>query len=202
MTLRLEEKIYIKNLNLFEFKKWMNINNIKKIFPTRIVNSIYFDNDLKMYFDSIEGVLPRKKIRIRTYGTKNFLITKNKIKKEIKISYYNYRKKIVDDVKLNSSLLQQVFFDEIYGICKPIINVFYKRSYFKLKEYRITIDEEINYSKVSNSFISKPSIQDTESIIEIKSNNIFKKDDILKNFPLARSRFSKYCRGIELLKIF
>jgi len=155
-----------------------------------------------MYKDSIEGVLPRKKIRIRTYGTKNFLITKNKIKNEIKISYYNYRRKIVDDVKLNSSLLQQGFFDEIYGICKPIINVFYKRSYFKLKEYRITIDEEINYSKVSNSFISKPSIQDTESIIEIKSNNIFKKDDILKNFPLARSRFSKYCRGIELLKIF
>ena len=38
----------------------------KILYPERNINSVYFDNDnLSMYHDSIEGSVPRKKIRIR-----------------------------------------------------------------------------------------------------------------------------------------
>ena len=201
MSLRLEEKIFIKNLNIFEFKKWLSLNNINKIFSSRIVNSIYFDNRLKMYLDSTEGIAPRKKIRLRTYGTKKFFSSNHQIKKETKISFYNYRKKIVESINFNSKIFKQGIFDEDYGSCKPLLNVFYKRSYYKKNNFRITLDEEINYSKIENGYLNNLTLKDNESIIEVKSDNIFDKDNLLKNFPIARSRFSKYCRGIELLEI-
>jgi hypothetical protein len=75
MSLRLEEKIFIKDLNLFKFKKWLFAHGAKILYPKRIVNSIYFDNELKMYSDSVEGVtVPRKKIRIRAYDNEKFFI--------------------------------------------------------------------------------------------------------------------------------
>ena len=74
MSFRLEEKISIDNFNIFDFKKWLFSKGAKILYPPRIINSIYFDNNLKMYCDSNEGTVPRKKIRIRTYQTKNFLI--------------------------------------------------------------------------------------------------------------------------------
>ena len=75
MSLRIEEKISFNHFNVFEFKKWLFSKGAKILHPTRIINSIYFDNKLRMYDDSIEGTVPRKKIRIRTYETKNFFLT-------------------------------------------------------------------------------------------------------------------------------
>ena len=43
---------------------------IKKLFPSRIINSIYFDTvSLNFFHDSEEGISPRKKVRIRYYNT-------------------------------------------------------------------------------------------------------------------------------------
>lgn len=201
MSLRLEEKIHIENLNIFEFKKWLSLNNANMIFSSRIVNSIYFDNNFKMYFDSIEGVVPRKKIRLRTYDTKNFFTNINSLKLEIKMTYFNYRKKIINNFCLSSNFMKQGIFDKDYGNCEPILNIFYKRTYYKKNNFRITLDEEINYSRIHNGYLSKSTFKDNEFVIELKTSNIFDKDNLLKNFPIARSRFSKYCRGVELLKL-
>ena len=67
MSFRIEEKISINNFNVFEFKKWLFSKGAKTLYPQRIINSIYFDNKLRMYSDSNEGIVPRKKIRIRSY---------------------------------------------------------------------------------------------------------------------------------------
>ena len=37
-----------------------------------------------MYSDSNEGIVPRKKIRIRTYQTKNFFNSKKVLRKKLK----------------------------------------------------------------------------------------------------------------------
>ena len=37
-------------------------------------------------FDTVEGIVPRKKIRIRTYGTDNFISSKNQYSLEIKLT--------------------------------------------------------------------------------------------------------------------
>lgn len=201
MSFRLEEKIFIPRVNSFEFKKWLFSNGGKILYPQRIINSIYFDNELKMYLDSIEGITPRKKIRLRTYNNK-FFFDSNNFKKEVKITYYNYRDKIVDNYLINNSLSNIAIKDKDYGICKPIINIFYLRNYFLFKGIRVTLDENITYFHIKNNKISNFFVKDKEKIIEIKSSNLNKYDFLKELFPQPRSRFSKYCRGIELLNIY
>ena len=201
MSLRIEEKILIKDRNVFEFKKWLFSNDATILHPTRIINSIYFDHNLKMFNESIEGTVPRKKIRIRTYDTLNFLTSKKKYQKEIKITYYNYRGKKVENFSFDLKNIYSGIYDKDYGLCKPNLNVFYKRSYFYLFDTRVTLDEEINYSIINNGKLSKFSIKDKNFVIEIKSQKINNTDFLKEIIPVARTRFSKYCRGIELHNI-
>ena len=73
MSFRIEEKINIRKENLYKFYEWLNSHSGHKIYPNRKIFSIYFDNqNLNMYHDSIEGIIPRKKIRIRTYNDLSF----------------------------------------------------------------------------------------------------------------------------------
>ena len=69
MTFRFEEKIKLHNKKIFFFKEWLSKNKAQNIYPNREVYSIYFDNkEFQTHQDSIEGVVPRKKIRLRTYN--------------------------------------------------------------------------------------------------------------------------------------
>ena len=68
MSYRIEKKLFIQKENFFEFKKRIIEKGAKKIFEDREINSLYFDNFKKeMFHDSLEGLTPRKKIRIRKY---------------------------------------------------------------------------------------------------------------------------------------
>jgi SPX domain protein involved in polyphosphate accumulation len=68
MSFRIEDKLFVKTENLFQFYNFLYKNSAKKIFETRKIKSLYFDNlKLEMYKDSIEGSVPRKKIRVREY---------------------------------------------------------------------------------------------------------------------------------------
>jgi SPX domain protein involved in polyphosphate accumulation len=68
MSFRIEEKLFIKKENLIQFQEFLVKKSVKKIHHPRIIESLYFDNNnLEMYSDSIEGLAPRKKIRIRNY---------------------------------------------------------------------------------------------------------------------------------------
>ena len=54
---------------------------MKKLYKGRLVNSCYLDTyDLRMFSESDEGILPRKKIRFRWYENEEIF------NKEIKIS--------------------------------------------------------------------------------------------------------------------
>ena len=48
--------------------KWINHNGGRVLYPERIICSRYFDNNnMQIYFNTVEGIIPRKKIRIREY---------------------------------------------------------------------------------------------------------------------------------------
>ena len=144
MNFRIEEKINIKKENLFKFYEWLNINSAKKIYPDRKVSSLYFDNqNLNMYYDSIEGLIPRKKIRIRAYN--NQLLTKENINIEKKITSAEGRFKEISSVKNIDEKLKFGIFDQNYGVCKPIIKVSYERAYYSVLNYRVTLDKNIVY---------------------------------------------------------
>ena len=68
MSFRIEDKLHIENKNLIDFKEFLLQKKAKKIHQPRIIESLYFDNtNFQIYNDSVEGLVPRKKIRVRNY---------------------------------------------------------------------------------------------------------------------------------------
>ena len=195
MSFRIEKKLFIKKEQLIEFKKFLFKKNTKQIYKPRVVESIYFDNcDKKIYFDSLEGLSPRKKIRIRYYPEK-------KIKEyflEYKISSVEGRFKKNNKISLDhfNYFLNFGIFDNSYGICKPNLVVSYTREYLRKDDVRITYDANINY----NFFKKNIKKKDHNIIIELKTSINKNLDHLIKEFPFQEIRFSKYCNGIEILQ--
>ena len=68
MSFRIEEKLLIGTDQILEFKDFLMSKSAKQIYHPRIIKSLYFENSHnEMYEDSIEGITPRKKIRVRNY---------------------------------------------------------------------------------------------------------------------------------------
>ena len=200
MSFRNEEKLRVAQSKIFYLKDWINKNSGNVLFPSRIVNSIYFDNqDFSMYHDSMEGVLPRKKIRLRNYQ-KNFVFDKN-ISKEIKISSVEGKYKISENAINPLKLMDNGIYDQNYGLCFPVLNISYKRSYYKIKNIRLTLDEKISYRRIVNNKISDLSTPDNHNIVELKFSSNKLINFVNQNFPFERARFSKYCRGIEFIRL-
>ena len=202
MSFRKEEKLRVASGKIFTLRKWINENQGITIYPTRIVNSIYFDNyEHSMYNHSVEGVTPRKKIRIRTYNKKFDFNQTTKINKEIKITATEGRFKISEIVNDPLKLINFGIYDNNYGLCIPVLNISYQRSYYKIRKIRLTLDEKIIYKRIINKNISELSTFDNYNIVELKYNFDQSSDFVSKNFPFERIRFSKYCRGIEFTKL-
>ena len=135
MSFRIEEKLFIKKENLIQFQEFLLKKSVKKIHHPRIIQSLYFENfSLDMYSDSIEGLSPRKKIRIRNYpneNDKNFYL-------DIKNSAIEGRfktRKIINKIELNEKKTFG-YFDSQYGTCYPKLYVQYQREYSKIDDIR------------------------------------------------------------------
>ncbi len=169
---------------------------LKEIYQKRKITSIYYDTKyLDFYNLSQEGILPRKKVRIRFYnlGEYNLEIKSqdfySKIKKIIKL-------KNIED--LNYHLLDNGITQQL----KPKINVNFFRRYFSSIVGRITIDSDINYSICNSSsiFETRNKIISNQKILEIKYDNINDKIPVsFGSIELKEQRNSKYCNGIDLL---
>ena len=195
MSFRIEEKLYIKSEHLIDFKQFLVENSAKQLHQPRLIKSLYFDNlNFNMYNDSIEGIVPRKKIRIREYPSgddKNFYL-------EIKSSSVEGRFKtrtIVDNRKVAYYKKVGVF-DSQYGTCLPNFYVSYEREYSIIDDVRISIDKNLVYE----SYRTNNVYNDSKSIVEIKTSIKKNSDDLTNLFPFQRIRFSKYCFAVDNLK--
>ena len=168
---------------------------LKKIFPDRIVESIYFDtSEFKFFHLSEEGLTPRIKIRMRGYN--NGLIENLEIKKtnnydrqKIVIKKFNYN--LTDFYKNLKNL-------GIEGAFVKKLKVKYKRSYYQFENVgRITFDQDIVFSLPGNI---NSLIKTNHKVMEVKVNSdYFDKSKIEKVVNLKESRFSKYCIGVNYL---
>jgi SPX domain protein involved in polyphosphate accumulation len=193
MSFRKEIKFNLNKANLKKFLIWIEKEGAEKLHNKRIISSIYFDNDkFSMYHDSVEGIIPRKKIRIRNYNEKSdFLFEK-------KISSQEGRFKTSKKIFRYDKIIKSGYLDNQYGLCRPKIKITYERTYFAFKSFRITLDQNIDYLKFEKEPNSKFIYKDTEFVVEIKGKNV--NQDFLDNyFPFTSIRFSKYCRGIDLI---
>jgi|MDSY01.1.fsa_nt_gb hypothetical protein len=195
MTFRIEDKINIAPGNYNLFVKWLKENGATKLFLDRFISSTYFDNqNFDMFNHSEEGIVPRKKIRLRCYDKKPHHLTKTLY--ETKISSAEGRFKNSAITNLSKQYLKYGILDSEYGICLPKLKVTYLRSYYKVKNFRLTVDLDIKYSLVNTLGYSYLEKKDNFIAVEIKTQNTSNQNKILKNFPFLRTRFSKYSRGI------
>ena len=189
MSFRKEKKYQISYSETIEIKKKFYNSGMTSLYPKRTINSLYFDTkNFQLFKDSEEGVLPRKKIRVRWY--KNI----KKYTKEIKISSIEGRFKIKEPFKFYHSLEDISLFDQQYGTLFPSIIIQYEREYFLYHKVRITFDRNITYSNLNH--IIKPRYYDSMCVMEIKTPSDLSDDYIEKIFQYPTSRFSKYCRGL------
>ena len=193
MSFRTEEKILCSKSESYQLLKDLKKSGLKKLYPKRLITSLYFDNlFFQMHKDSEEGVVPRKKIRIRKYpeiNSNNFLEIKissieGRFKKSNKISKKNFK-----------TFISSGIFDKDYGICYPNIEVTYKRDYFIVNNIRITLDTEITYK----NFLNNNFFKDNRNIFELKSQNINYSPLMQTIIAEPRIRFSKYCNAINFL---
>ena len=194
MSFRIEQKLYVNKENLLDFKEYLNKKSAKGIHVPRTIESLYFDNyEFDTYSDSVEGLVPRKKFRVRYYPKNE----DNKIYLEIKNSSVEGRfktRKILNNNEFEEKIKFGIF-DNQYGLCYPKMYVRYDREYYLFKDVRISIDTNIQYRSYDTNF----TIRDDRVIAELKTSINKNLDELTEDFPSHRIRFSKYCFGVEKL---
>ena len=184
-------------INSKEKYRLIDKNQLKKIFPDRIVESVYFDTeDLQFFNLSEEGITPRFKIRIRGYNNKKLdnleiKTTNNYFREKVTIKNFIY-----DNYELHKKL-------KMIGIKQNVqkkIRVKYLRSYYELENVgRITLDRNIEFFCPDESFHNSKKIKQNILEVKVQRENI-DKNVIEKIINLKETRFSKYCIGINCLR--
>ena len=192
MSFRKEKKFRVTVSDFYKFQSQLHQQGMETLFKPRLINSVYFDTvDLKMFNDSEEGVVPRKKVRIRWYDDNKVFTLENKT------SSIEGRFKVTSKLKNNiseSELFTRNRMDAQYGNVQPTLKVSYKRSYFVFNEMRITFDKDICYQNLK--YTDRQKYYDPERVIEIKIPSNCPDDFVEKLIPFPTARFSKYSRGI------
>ena len=199
MKARIEQKSELNKANYISTYEWLKLKKFRVLYPERVVCSIYLDNfRMQSYFDTAEGICPRRKIRLRTYNNQNFEDLNNNYNLETKLTTDFERLKKQHPLKDIENSLFHGIVDNQYGLCKPVIKISYVREYFILRKWRVTIDKFIKYSNFHNG---SDFAYDDFFVLEIKTSIDQDTDELRNFFNFPRSRFSKYQRGIEALKI-
>jgi len=201
MIPRIEQKLELTNSDYLNLLKWLKSKNAITLYPERIICSRYFDTtDLLMYSHTLEGIVPRKKVRIRTYNSNEFLDSKNPYNLEIKMTTEHNRLKTVKQNIDCKSLIENGFYDKQYGMCFEQVDISYSREYFLVSDIRVTIDKNINYKLTGiNQTNIKTEFLDRSLVLEIKADIKTSLTLLLNEFDFPRSRFSKYERAIDAL---
>lgn len=227
--LRYEFKYILDNLlrnNIeSELSHFMQLDPFVERFENKkyLVRSLYFDDPFySFYYEKTDGLMHRKKFRIRTYSTEyNETIP---IMLELKGRYnnfvYKHRTKLEHDnsnIKNVFNLLSQLdnddnpvskqfIYDKYRKNIRPIMLIDYQRRAFQSKydyEFRITFDNEL-YGTHTTELLPKDDrnrrkLVDGYTIMEVK----FRKNvppwfhRIMIKYQLIRVSISKYCTGME-----
>ena len=195
MSFRKELKFSTNLKQLKDLKLRFIKNNASILYPKRKIESIYFDNKLKISFrESEEGVLPRKKVRIRNYpNTKEI----NLFEKKISSVEGRFKTSELIDNKKKNYLIKNGIFDKDYGVLMPIVKVAYLREYFLFNNIRLTFDTNIEYFNFQNNL----KVNDDNNVLELKGNFEISDDYFNNILNLPFNRFSKYCRSIIKLNL-
>jgi len=192
MSFRKEKKYRLSYSDMLILKAHLRECGMAPLHPSRLISSCYFDtHDLSLYEESEEGVLPRKKVRVRWYNNDASFT------KEVKVSSVEGRFKYTEKLPFLASLseLKKItFFDQVYGSLAAVLVVSYEREYYSLGDLRVTFDSQISYKDCRLE--SMPMYADEECVMEVKVPIDCEDDYIERLISHPTSRFSKYSRGL------
>ena len=177
-------------------------------FPDRQVNNIYLDTpNLHCFYQNIEGVHRRQKMRLRWYGKMDYpqnnsvLEIKNK-NAELgwKDSFKVYNRSIDTKEELLSAIAVQPV---RLGTLTPILHNSYYRKYYISSDglFRLTIDSEQSF-KLPFSNMDALDLSSYPIIVELKYEAEYAEQarDIMDYLPFRQTKNSKYTNGVtELL---
>ena len=216
---RYERKFTISELSRHEIREMIRLHPalFLQIYPPRFVNNVYLDSVvLKNYFDTVDGVAERVKIRIRWYGGLFGLIEKPVLEFKIKKGLVGTKKSYpMDPFSLDGDFssetvacaFQNSDIPEVRKLqltmLKPTLLNRYHRRYYRSADgnYRVTLDSDMEFYSVgtdSNSHLRKYA-DFSNTVLELKYDR--DKDqaaqDIVNLFSFRMTRNSKYLNGIE-----
>ena len=220
---RHERKFDITHLDKVEVESILRLHPaiFREIYHTRFVNNIYFDSHEKQhYFENINGVSRRLKVRIRWYNDLFGYIDKPvlelKVKHNLHVGKLSYplhpftldstlNIKSIREI-LNKSALPEAIKHHIVDLEFSLLN-HYERKYFLSadRKYRVTLDSGMKaywLSSFSNTFLQE-NIDYSGITVELKYTEQGDEgaDKITRYFPFRMTRSSKYVKGIEKLAL-
>ena len=185
-----------------------------------LIKSLYFDDrDSSSYYEKLDGVLYRKKYRIRMYNDVDTFIRLEKkmkhnnytAKEQMLISRDIYSKILngkIDEIESPSGLLLEFITNYKNKGLVPSVIVEYHRTAFTypISDVRITFDSNIqsslyNYDLFNTSYPRYNVDEPGKQVLEVKFNEILPLHiaNILNDIPACREAVSKFaiCRSIK-----
>ena len=185
-----------------------------------LIKSLYFDNlDSTSYYEKMDGVLYRKKYRIRIYNDdESFIRLEKKMKhntytakEQMLISKDIYSKILsgkINEINNPEGLLLEFINDtKTKGLIPSIIVAYHRIAFtYPISEVRITFDSNIesglyNYDLFDNERPTYSVTEDGKQVLEVKFNEILPLHiaNILNDIPACREAVSKFaiCRSIK-----
>lgn len=185
-----------------------------------LIKSLYFDDyQNTAYYEKIDGVLYRKKYRIRIYNNDDKFIRleckykhNNLTSKEQTLISRDIYNKIINDSNdidtFGDKVLTNFLMDCKVKKLKPCVIVEYQRTAFTypISTVRITFDEMVksglyNYDLFDKSAPTYTVLGDDLLVLEVKYDDVLPEiiEDIIKTVPMYRQSVSKFamCRSIK-----
>jgi SPX domain protein involved in polyphosphate accumulation len=190
------------------------------------VTSLYYDTaDLRFYWEKIEGLRFRRKVRMRLYGPPAECTEQTPVQVEIKqrvnrvtqkrrieLPYGSAKQWLDARQALPCNRSQKGFVDEVTALIgnldlRPIVTTGYLREAFVGREadlgLRVTIDHKVHgrdrdfnfASGATNRFIIPPKL----AVVEIKANERvpYWVTDLAARLDMSVIRISKYCQSVQ-----
>jgi hypothetical protein len=228
---RYEIKYYLPEVKIPEFREQVQQRmdmDVHDSGHSRRVSSIYYDSrDLRFYWEKIEGLRFRRKLRIRAYGEPEsinedstvFVEIKQRVnrvtqKRRIPLPYKQARVLCEQWRDPENPAVRQAFVNEVLMLGEtadllPVaMTTYHREAYVGVDAdlgLRITMDHNIQgrnkelslNQRAENKFIVPPQI----SIVEVKANERVPTwfTDLAARMGLEVVRVSKYCKAIEAM---
>lgn len=215
-TFRYERKFVLDASRLAEFRLQVKLHPamFREAYPPRYVNNLYLDTlDRSSYFDNVEGMPERTKMRVRWYGELLGVVDRPFLEYKLKRGVVGTKRRYdLPTISLSTngvgrSIVAAMRTAELPASVRiqlpyiePTLLNRYRREYFEsARGFRVTLDTELR--SINPNGRVRASDPQPEMIVELKYDRELELEarTLLSHFGLRVMKNSKYVVGLEYL---